>query len=244
MLYVADVPENTRPGWYANENNPNRERYWDGATWGTKDRWRRSGTPDFPIAMKQDRLGPAEGFRVGVAGTCLGGSGVALTAGQVYRAWFEPSRLTFVNDQGEEVDRTTIDASCQVEIGGPGLVREGGGFVGGGFGLRGATEGMVAAALLNRLTTRSTIHTLVSIQSNTFETFFFHDNAKPDELRRILSPVFVHLRALRSAPPVAPPRSEGAATDLVSALERLAALHQSGALDDEEYRAAKAELLK
>ena len=31
--------------------------------------------------------------------------------------------------------------------------------------------------------------------------------------------------------------------DAVSALERLAALHQSGALDDEEFRAAKARII-
>ena len=43
----------------------------------------------------------------------------------------------------------------RLEIGGPGLVKTGGGFVGGGFGARGAIEGMAIAAVLNGLTTRT-----------------------------------------------------------------------------------------
>ena len=47
-----------------------------------------------------------------------------------------------------------------LEIGGPGLVKTGGGFVGGGFGARGAIEGMAIAAVLNGLTTRTSIKTV------------------------------------------------------------------------------------
>jgi len=48
----------------------------------------------------------------------------------------------------------------RLEIGGPGLVKTGGGFVGGGFGARGAIEGMAIAAVLNGLTTRTSIKTV------------------------------------------------------------------------------------
>ena len=46
-----------------------------------------------------------------------------------------------------------------MEIGGSGMVRSGGGFTGGGFGLGGAVEGMAIAAVLNAMTTRTSIKT-------------------------------------------------------------------------------------
>lgn len=51
-----------------------------------------------------------------------------------------------------------------VDIGGPGLVKSGGGFVGGGFGVAGAVEGMAIAAVLNALTTQTRIKTVQGIQ--------------------------------------------------------------------------------
>ena len=50
-------------------------------------------------------------------------------------------------------------------------------------------------------------------------------------------------QAKQPAPPAAPARAESAAGDLAESLERLKALHESGALSDAEYAQAKAKLL-
>ena len=50
----------------------------------------------------------------------------------------------------------SYDQVDAVDIGGPGLVRSGGGFEGGGFGLAGAAERMAIAAVLNAITSQVT----------------------------------------------------------------------------------------
>ncbi len=52
-----------------------------------------------------------------------------------------------------------------VDIGGPGLVKSGGGFTGGGHGVTGAMDGMAIAAVLNALTTQTKIKTVVRLQA-------------------------------------------------------------------------------
>ena len=49
--------------------------------------------------------------------------------------------------------------------------------------------------------------------------------------------------AQTQAPPAAPAPAPAAPTDSTAELERLAKLHESGALNDEEFAAAKAKLL-
>ncbi len=49
--------------------------------------------------------------------------------------------------------------------------------------------------------------------------------------------------AAQAPPPQAAPAPAAGGDDLLESLERLAALHQSGALTDEEFAAAKASLL-
>jgi hypothetical protein len=58
-----------------------------------------------------------------------------------------------------------------VEICGPGARRTGGGFIGGGFDLQGAAEAMLIAAALNMLTTRTTINTVICLQTTGRSSF-------------------------------------------------------------------------
>jgi hypothetical protein len=111
---------------------------------------------------------------------------------------------------------------------------------GGGFGLVGAVEGIAIASLLNAITTRTSIVTVLVVADAQHEGFFVNDAIAPEDLRRILSPTFVHLRQHQRVAAVAPPvESE----DLVTKLERLAAIRTAGMITNEEFAAAKAKLL-
>ena len=131
--------------------------------------------------------------------------------------------------------------SFKLELTGPGKVTKGGGFFGGGFGLIGAAEGMAIAGLLNAMTKKTTILTLIGIADAKCEGFFVNSTVTPDNLRRALSPVFVRLRRYEAIDEKAPPPSDD---DLSSRLERLAKLHSAGALTDSEFAEAKAVLLR
>ena len=84
----------------------------------------------------------------------------AITPGERYDVRFLEDRLVvFACRRADVLAEVPYGQVEHVEIGGPGLVRRGGGFVGGGFGARGAIEGMAIAAVLNALTTRTSIKT-------------------------------------------------------------------------------------
>jgi hypothetical protein len=151
-----------------------------------------------------------------------------------------------------------------LELSGPGRFKTGGNFVGGGFGLLGAAEGMALASVLNGLTTRTQTISVIAMVSAEYEAFFLCRTYTPDELRRMLAPAFLRVRQLsveregasrqvddksddkgdadyaEGPQPVPSGSIEGG---LVATLERLSALHQAGALTDAEFRQAKARAL-
>ena len=104
----------------------------------------------------------------------LGGyvPGAELAAGKAYDVRFLEDRLAVLPCQGlqalAELPYSAVEA---VDVGGPGLVKSGGGFVGGGFGVVGAAEGMAVAAILNGLTTRTKIKTVVRVEASSAELF-------------------------------------------------------------------------
>jgi hypothetical protein len=131
-----------------------------------------------------------------------------------------------------------------VEIGGPGAVRKGGGFVGGGFGLTGAAEGMAIAGVLNALTTRTTITTVLRVQARAAEMFLLDNAIAPDQLRIELSPALGILREAGSARPGATPGSRAPdAPSVATELVKLASLLESGLLSREEFDALKTRLI-
>jgi hypothetical protein len=153
-------------------------------------------------------------------------------------------------DDSLEIDRGRPDLTSvpyseinAIELGGPGMTTTGGGFLGGGFGVEGAVEGMLIASALNMVTTRKKVDTVICLQTGTAEVFFHHDETPPDALRILLSPIFSKLRELHpSVGAVATDRAES--PDLVSRLERLADLHAKGVLNGDEFEAAKRKLLQ
>lgn len=132
-----------------------------------------------------------------------------------------------------------------VEIGGPGLVRTGGGFGGGGFGLAGAATGMAIAAVLNAMTTQVSIKTIVRVQAASCELFLLYTLATPEQLRIGLSGP---LGAIRAARTTATPGNgvhdqTGNPASVVNELARLASMLESGLLTREEFNLLKARLL-
>lgn len=113
-----------------------------------------------------------------------------------------------------------------VEIGGPGLVKSGGGFTGGGFGLGGAIEGMAIAAVLNAVTTRTSITTIMRIHGIGCELFFLHSRLTPDRLRIEMSRTLGVIRAARSGEAAARPSPEARPVSLspVAELTKLAGM--------------------
>ena len=85
-----------------------------------------------------------------------------------------------------------------VDIGGPGLVKSGGGFAGGGFGVAGAVEGMTIAGVLNALTTKTKIRTVVRIQAAQCELFLLSTTTEPETLRIELSQALGAIRQARA----------------------------------------------
>jgi len=128
-----------------------------------------------------------------------------------------------------------------VDIGGPGLVKTGGGFIGGGLGVTGAVEGMAIAALLNALTTQVTVKTIVRIQAAHSEIFLLHGKLTPDALRIELSRPLGLIRAARTAPSDQGRLAEPAS--VIDQLAKLAAMLEAGPLTRDECDQLKAQLI-
>jgi hypothetical protein len=127
-----------------------------------------------------------------------------------------------------------------VEIGGPGLVRSGGGFVGGGFGAAGALEGMAVASVLNAMTTRTKVTTIIRLQATNSELFLLWTRTTPEQLRIELSRPLGAIRAARAGTAQIPARPASP----IEELSKLADMLQAGLLTREEFDQLKARLLQ
>jgi hypothetical protein len=137
--------------------------------------------------------------------------------------------------------RVSYDDIREIELGGPGAMQSGGGFIGGGFGVGGIIGGIALAAALNKLTTRTAIQTLIRIAAPRAELIVSHDRTTPEQLRIYLSPAFARLAAAHERTTIAPPVIQG--HDVVAQLERLAEMKAAGVVTDQEFEAAKAKIL-
>lgn len=249
-------------GWYVDPANPEKARYYSSAHryWAGNARTKPKGAPipteppaSQRTALERERIlrdperAPiAESLRCRV----LGGHGFGLQAGQGVELLFLKGELMVLSSviaSGASHDFGPVSMKYEqivaFEIGGPGARRAGGGFVGGGFGLEGAAEGMLIASALNLLTTRTSIDTVVCIQTSDAELFLHHGETTPDALRMRLSPVFTILRQCevarsRAAFPDAP------TTHAVDRLAKLAEMLDRGLITDEEFARMKADLLE
>jgi hypothetical protein len=170
----------------------------------------------------------------------------AITPGKRYDVRFLDDRLAvFACHRADVLAEVPYGQVEHVEIGGPGLIRRGGGFVGGGFGATGAIEGMAIAAVLNGLTTRTSIKTVVRVQGTGCELFLLHTKVTPEQLRIEMSRPLGAIRSARAAAEAPGIQHEGRAAPLspVEELTKLADLLEKGLLTREEFDLMKAKLL-
>ena len=120
-----------------------------------------------------------------------------------------------------------------------GKTTKGGGFFGGGFGITGALEGMLIASVLNKLTTKTSINSIVRLSGRSGETVLHAPNRMPTDLRTMFAPA-VNAVAAREARGTTTPANSA---DLLEKLERLVTLHVNGHLTDEEFISAKQQIL-
>jgi hypothetical protein len=121
-----------------------------------------------------------------------------------------------------------------VDVGGAGEVVEGGGFVGGGFGVEGFLQGAATASLLNRLTTKKSLQTILRLTTAEQEINLFTSDVSPSSLDLALAAARLAI-ADRAAQPSSP--------DVVGQLERLAKLRDAGVLSGDEFETQKTKLL-
>lgn len=174
----------------------------------------------------------------------LGGyaPGPALTVRGTYDLRFLTDRIAIVPGQGAQVLVQVPYRDIEdVDIGGPGLVKSGGGFAGGGFGLSGAVEGIAIAAVLNTLTARTTIKTVMRIQAAQCELFLLCTTQEPDALRIGLSRPLGVIRQARAG--ITGRTDETTPASVIDQLAKLAALLENGLLTREEFDRLKAALI-
>jgi hypothetical protein len=170
----------------------------------------------------------------------------AITPGERYDVRFLEDRLTvFAYRRADVLAEVPYGQVEHVEIGGPGLIRRGGGFVGGGFGVTGAIEGMAIAAVLNGLTTRTSIKTVVRVQGTGCELFLLHTKLTPEQLRIAMSRPLGAIRSDRAAEAAggAQHGAHAMSPSPVEELSKLAEMLEKGLLTREEFDLMKANLL-
>jgi hypothetical protein len=166
--------------------------------------------------------------------------------GSLYDVLFLEDRLAVsAHRQAKVLTEVSYSAVEDVEIGGPGLVKTGGRFVGGGFGVTGAVEGMAIAAVLNALTTRTSVKTIVRIQGSSCELFLLHTSVTPDQLRIAMSRPLAVIRSARATQATGGTQNEApvAAPSPVQELAKLAEMLEKGLLTREEFDMLKSRLL-
>ncbi len=128
--------------------------------------------------------------------TCLGGIGFPCESGEEISIRFDSKGVAILGQQRSA--RFSYLELVDISISGPGKVTTGGGFVGGGFGVSGALEGIAVATILNVLTTKTKIHTFVSIETNFGELHLHYSDMEPGALRVALSHVYLKMRQCNS----------------------------------------------
>lgn len=165
----------------------------------------------------------------------LGGYGYPLVPNVVYEIDFDEDFVSISDVVALTIPYKGVTA---LEIGGKGAVTMGGRFFGGGFGVGGAIEGMALSTILNALTTRTTVTTLIRLTTDTGDLIFHHDVETPDSLRIRLMPVFGKIKQVKETN-----SAVVSAPDSVDRLVKLAELLDRGLLTQQEFDQAKAKLL-
>lgn len=166
----------------------------------------------------------------------IGGFGHEMPPGTRLNIRFDPNdvRIIVVGGDASVVPYSDIEA---LDIEGRGELRSGGKFFGGGFGVRGAVEGILVASVLNSLTAKSDIETIVGLRTRAWQLYVFWDGATPDALKRDLAPAYARLKAAHQA--ISGRNSAAPKRSVAEELAKINELYGTGALSADEFAEAK-----
>ena len=126
------------------------------------------------------------------------------------------------------------------EVTGPGTETSNAGIIGGGFGIEGAAKGILAATVINVLTTRTKTNTYLRLSTSSAEMMLHITALDPTELRLLLSSAFVKIEANKKNEATQKSHSDTMLSDEIVKLHRM---FQGGILTEEEFVLAKTGLL-
>lgn len=160
--------------------------------------------------------------------------GTSIPASEPCLIDFASSQLTIHSPSAEETVPYSEVTALQVS---GSNTETSAGLWGGGFGVVGAAEGILAAAVINSLTRRTKVFTVLRIVTRSAEYVFSSTKLDSSRLQMELTPVQVRIRSAQAAG--LPATRASVADELV----KLVNLRDDGALTDEEFARAKARLL-
>jgi Short C-terminal domain len=127
-----------------------------------------------------------------------------------------------------------------LQIGGSGEFTTGGGWIGGGFGVKGALEGALFGGIMNALTTRTKFDCVMRVRFKQTDLTFQVLDRSPRQLTIDTTFLSHFLESNQSKNA----QIQTAAEPITDSLRKLGELHDLGILTDEEFQAKKAELLR
>ena len=200
----------------------------------------RNNNSDAPSNQLQKLPGGLPGFYHDIPGinvTYLGGSGYGILEGSILKLSLSERSIDLLDPKSISQLSVLFTHIQGLEFDG-GVFQKGGGFMGGGFGLGGFVIGAASSAVLNKITTRTNIQTVMRILTSEGEMNFFTDEATPDQLDMALADVRTGIRNREVNP--APVNS---GISQVEQLEKLVKLRDQGVLTNEEFDAQKSKIL-
>jgi len=175
----------------------------------------------------------SQGF---VTGHVMGGSGWAPPIGEIVSIVISDVELLF-RSTSKKIFRVEFSDLSEIEIKGFSSTSSFG-LTGGGFGFRGAADGILAASVINSLTTRTKEWVIVNVIGKTGSVELLITNAKEMPVRKLFR------KAQDGLVQSASPHLTESKDSIASSLERVIALFEKGLLTEVEFQAAKAKILE
>jgi predicted RNA-binding Zn-ribbon protein involved in translation (DUF1610 family) len=170
-----------------------------------------------------------------------GAGGTAIPLGSECDVMFAADVIRILSTGGH-VDNVPYREVHAVEVTGS-TTRSSAGVFGGGFGVAGAAEGMLVASVINSLSARRTVYTVLRVAAAAAEYVFVSYKFDSSALQTFLTPVQVRIRNAQTGQQSLAPPPSSSFTSVADELAKLAQLRDSGVLADSEFAAAKARLL-
>ena len=112
------------------------------------------------------------------------------------------------------------------------------GLIGGGFGVKGAAEGILAATIINRLTSKTKEWVIVNVAGKTGSVQLLIPNTQEMPVRQLFR------KAQDGLVESANPHLNESKDSIASSLERVTSLFEKGLLTETEFKAAKSKILE